>query len=123
MKKPKDIDEYISAFPLEIQKVLGQVRKLIKKEAPEAEEAISYAIPTFKLNNTYLIYFAGYKNHFSIYPVPKGSETFQKEISAHKTGKGTLQFAYDKPVPDALINKIVKFSVKENREKGKLKQK
>ena len=121
MRKVKDIDEYISGFPLDIQKVLSQVRKFVREEAPEAEETISYAIPAYMLNKTYLIYFAGYKNHYSIYPVPKGSETFQKEISAHKTGKGTLQFAYDKPVPAVLISKIVKHSLKENRERVKLK--
>ena len=121
MKKALDIDEYIAGFPLDIQKVLSKVRTLIRKEAPEAEETISYAIPAYMLNKTYLIYFAGYKNHYSIYPVPKGNETFQKEISAHKTGKGTLQFTYDIPVPAALISKIVKFSIKENRERVKLK--
>ena len=66
MKKALDIDEYISGFPLDIQKVLSQVRKVIRKEAPEAEEAISYAIPAYMFNNTYLIYFAGYKNHIGI---------------------------------------------------------
>ena len=122
MKKPKDINEYIAGFPKEIQKLLEQVRATIKKEAPNAEETISYAIPTFILNNTYLIYFAAYKNHLSIYPVPKGDDHVKKEISLYKTGKGTLQFPYDKPIPFDFVRKIVRLRILENQEKAKVKK-
>ena len=114
MKKPKNTDEYISSFPPATQKILQQIRAKIKKIAPKAEEAISYGIPVFNLNGTYLIYFAGYKNHVSIYPAPRGKEEFKEILSAYKGGKGTVQFPQDKPIPFNLITKIVKFRMKEN---------
>lgn len=119
IQKSASIDEYIAGFPTETQKVLEQVRAIIKKEAPDAEETISYAIPAFNLNKHNLVYFAGYKNHVSLYPVPKGSEAFEKEISKHKSGKGTMQFPLDKPLPLGLITKIVKYRIKENENKYK----
>lgn len=121
--KANTIDEYIAAFPKEVRQILEQVRATIKKAAPEAEETISYAIPTFKLNNSYLVYFAGFKNHVGFYPAPVGMETFKKELSVYKQGKGSVQFPLDKPMPLSLITKIVKFRIKENTEKNKLKKK
>ena len=118
-KKPASIDEYIAGFPKETQKMLEQVRATIKNTAPDAEETISYAIPTFTLNKTYLVYFAGFKNHISLYPAPTGSESFEKEISGYKSGKGTVQFLLDKPLPIKLITKIVKYRMKENIKKQK----
>ena len=115
--KPNNIDEYIAGFPKETQKVLKQIRATIKKAAPGAEETISYAIPTFKLNGHYVIYFAGYKNHISLYPAPRGNELFKKELSDYKGGKGTIQFPLDKPLPLNLITRIVKFKLKENLER------
>lgn len=106
------IDEYISAFPKDVQKILGQIRKIIKDAAPEAEEAISYQIPTFKLNGN-LVHFAAFKNHIGFYPTPSGQKAFEKELSAYKSGKGSIQFPIDKPLPIPLIKKIVKFRVKE----------
>ncbi|HKZ66036.1 MAG TPA: DUF1801 domain-containing protein, partial [Chitinophagaceae bacterium] len=91
----------------------------IKNTVPDAEETISYAIPAFNLNKTYLVYFAGYKNHISLYPAPTGNETFEKEIAAYKSGKGTLQFPLDKPLPLSLITKIVKYRLKENLKQQK----
>lgn len=120
MKKPKNIDEYIFSFPPATQKVLEQIRTTIKKIAPKAEEAISYGIPVFNLNGTYLIYFAGYKNHVSIYPAPRGKDEFKEILSAYKGGKGTVQFPLDKPIPFNLITKIVKFRMKENATKKAL---
>lgn len=117
MKKPKNTDEYISSFPQATQKILQQIRATIKKTAPKAEEAISYGIPVFNLNGTYLIYFAGFKNHVSIYPAPRGKDEFKKILSAYKGGKGTVQFPLDKPIPFNLITKIVKFRMKENSSK------
>lgn len=117
MKKPKNTDEYISSFPPATQEILRQIRTTIKKMAPNAEEAISYGIPVFNLDGTYLVYFAGYKNHVSIYPVPRGKDEFKQVLSAYKGGKGTVQFPLDKPIPFNLITRIVKFRMKENSSK------
>lgn len=117
----KDIDQYISGFPKEVQALLQQVRGTIKKAAPGAEERISYGIPAFNLNNRYLIYFAGFKNHISVYPAPRQSEEFKEKLAGYKGGKGTVQFPLDKPLPLGLITQIVKFKVKENKEKTSIK--
>ena len=119
--KPNNTDEYIAGFPKITQKVLKQVRATIKKAGPKAEEKISYGIPTFTLNDRYLIYFAGFKNHISLYPAPRGNESFKKELSGYKGGKGTVQFPLDKPMPLNLITRIVKFKIKENIEQAKKK--
>ena len=120
-KIAKDMDEYINSFPKEVQALLQQVRNTIKKAAPGVEEKISYGIPAFNLNNRYLIYFAGFKNHISVYPAPRGSEEFKEKLAKYKGGKGTVQFPLDKPLPLSLITQIVKFKVKENKEKNELK--
>lgn len=117
MKKPKNTDEHILSFPPATQKILQQIRATIKKVAPKAEEALSYGIPVFNLNDSYLIYFAGYKDHVSIYPAPRGKDEFKKVLSAYKGGKGTVQFPLDKPIPLNLITKIVKFRIKANSSK------
>jgi len=114
MKKSANIDEYIAGFPKETQKALEQIRTTIKKIAPTAEEKISYAIPTFTLNNTYLIYFAAYKTHIGLYPAPVAVEAFEKAFIKYKTGKGSVQFPLDEPMPLSLITKIVKYRIKEN---------
>lgn len=122
--KPKDIDEYIARFPPNIQEILEQIRVTIKKVVPEAEETISYGIPTFNLNGTYLIYFAAYKNHIGFYPVPHAIDQVDKDFASYKTsGKGTIQFPLNKPIPLKLITKLVKFKVKENIEKAVAKKK
>ena len=107
------IDEYIATFPEDVQKILEELRATIKAAAPEAGEKISYGIPTFTLNGKYLIYFAGWKDHISIYPIPSGTDAFNKEVSQYAEGKGTLKFPIDKPLPLKLITKIVKFRVAE----------
>ncbi|MGZ8524489.1 MAG: iron chaperone [Chitinophagaceae bacterium] len=117
--KPASIDDYIAGFPKETQTVLNQVRDTIKNAVPEAEETISYAIPAFILNKTYLVYFAGYKHHISLYPAPKGNEAFEKEIAGYRSGKGTIQFPLDKPLPLALVTKIVRYNLKENLKRQK----
>jgi len=114
------IDEYISSFPKDIQKVLEEIRSAIRKAAPDAVEAISYGIPTFKLNGN-LVHFAAFKNHIGFYPTPNGIEEFEKELSVYKQGKGSVQFPLDKPLPLTLITKIVKYRAKKNTEKAKLK--
>lgn len=111
----KNIDEYIIACPGEIQPKLQQLRAAILKAAPKAEEAISYQIPSFKLKGN-LVHFAAYKNHIGFYPAPSGIKAFEKELSVYKSSKGAVQFPLDKPLPLALITKIVKFRVKENME-------
>lgn len=116
------IDGYIAAFPEEIQAFLEQIRRTIKAAAPEAREKISYAMPTFELNGN-LVHFAAFKNHISFYPAPTEIEEFKKEFSAYKTGKGSIQFPLDKPMPLSLISKIVQFRVKENLQKAKKKKK
>ncbi len=119
----KTIDEYIGGFPAEVRKVMQQLRATIRKEAPEATETISYAIPAFNLNGSYLVYFAGFKNHIGFYPAPTGMEAFKKDFAKYKTGKGSVQFPLDEPLPLALIRKIVKFRMNENREKAAKKTK
>jgi len=114
----KTIDEYIAGFPEATQKSLNKVRSTIRKVVPKAEETISYGIPTFKINGRYVIYFAGYKNHVSVYPAPRENPEFKKELSVYKGGKGTVQFPLDKPLPSDLIRRITKFRVKVNKEEA-----
>lgn len=109
----KTIDEYLKAFPEEIQSILGKIRKTIRKAAPDAVEAISYQMPTFKLNGN-LVHFAAFRNHIGFYPVPSGIDAFKKELAPYIAGKGTLRFPLDKPIPYDLIEKIVVFRAKEN---------
>jgi len=116
--KASTIDEYIALFPKEIKARLEAMRATIRKAAPDAEEAISYAMPTFKLNGN-LVHFAGYKNHIGFYPAPQGIEAFKKELSKYPGAKGSVQFPHDEPLPLALINKIVKFRVKQNKGRQK----
>jgi len=120
---PATIDKYIAGFPNHVQEILEKVRMTIKKAAPEAEETISYKMPTFKLKGDYLIYFAAYKKHIAMYPVPTGDAKFTEEVSAYRTGKGTLQFPLDKPIPFKLITRIVKLRAKENSARAETKVK
>ncbi len=110
------IDEYIKTFPRDIQDILEELRQTIRDAAPEAKEAISYQIPTFKLNGN-LVHFAAFKNHIGFYPTSSGIEAFKKELSTYKCSKGTVQFPLDKPVPLDLVKRIVLFRVKENQAK------
>ncbi|MCW7488263.1 iron chaperone [Leptospira meyeri] len=116
----KSIDEYIGRFPKDVQEILQKVRSTIQKEAPNASEKISYAMPTFVLNGN-LVHFAAYANHIGFYALPSGNLAFQKEISKYKNGKGSIQFPLNEPIPYDLIKKIVKFRVNENLEKYKKK--
>ncbi|HZI63106.1 MAG TPA: DUF1801 domain-containing protein [Pyrinomonadaceae bacterium] len=115
---PADVDEYIAGFPSDVQKILQRIRRTVQKAAPGAEEAISYAIPTFKLNGN-LVHFAGYKNHVSLYPAPRGAAQFKKELAQYEGGKGTVQFPLGQPVPYDLITRIVKHRIAENAAKKK----
>jgi len=116
--KPKNIDEYISRFPEEVQIILEKIRKTIKDSAPEAEETISYQMPVFKLNGI-LVYFAAFKNHIGFYPTASPIIAFKEDLSPYKHSKGSIQFPIGKPIPFDLVKKIVEFRVKENKEKIK----
>jgi len=114
------IDEYIATFPEDIQKILEELRATIKAVAPEAEEKISYQMPTFFLKGN-LVHFAAWKNHIGFYPTPSGTEAFKRELSIYEGAKGSVKFPIDKPLPLELIRKIVKFRVAENMKKAELK--
>ncbi|MGZ3931389.1 MAG: iron chaperone [Bacteroidia bacterium] len=119
--KAESVDAYIRTFPAATQKLLKQIRVTIKKAAPKAEELISYRMPAYKLNGM-LVYFAGYEHHIGFYPTASGVQQFRKEIAAYKSSKGAVQFPLDKPLPLALITRIVKFRVAENLQKVKEKK-
>ncbi|TSJ44228.1 hypothetical protein FO440_08650 [Mucilaginibacter corticis] len=116
-QQAKTIDEYIAGYPTDVQQLLQTIRTTIHNAAPDAEEAIAYGIPTFKLNGN-LVHFGGYKNHIGFYPAPMGIEAFKEETAQYEAGKGTLQFPVDQPLPLDLIGKIVKFRVEKNLAKG-----
>jgi uncharacterized protein YdhG (YjbR/CyaY superfamily) len=116
------IDEYILKFPDEVQEILNTLRNVIKESAPEAEEKISYQMPTFVLNGN-LVHFAAYKNHIGFYPTPSGIEEFKNELSEYKGAKGSIQFPIEKPLPYELISKIVKYRVVENKKQAESKMK
>lgn len=118
----KNVDEYIQAFPPPVSNMLERLRKTIRSAAPKAEEVISYGIAGYKYHGM-LIYFAGYKNHVSVYPAPRSEVEFKKELAVYKGGKGTLQFPLDKPLPLDLVKRIVKFRIKANEEKAAIKKK
>jgi len=114
----KNTDEYIATFPDEIRMLLEQIRSTIKAAAPEAEETISYGMPTFKFHGN-LVHFAAFKNHIGFYPAPSGLNAFKDEISKYKHSKGAVQFPPDKKIPLDLISKIVTFRMNESRLKAK----
>jgi uncharacterized protein YdhG (YjbR/CyaY superfamily) len=118
MKKPASINEYIKGFPPETQKLLEEIRSTIRKAAPDAQEKISYAMPSFSQNGI-LVYFAAFKNHIGFYPTSSAVELFEKDLSVYKRGRGSVQFPLDKPLPKTLIAEIVKFRVQENLGKKK----
>lgn len=109
------VDEYISRFQEDVQEILKKLRDIIKETVPEAEERISYQIPTYYLYGN-LVHFAAYKNHIGFYPTPSAIEAFKDELYVYKTSKGAVQFPIIDPIPFELIKKIVEFRVKENIE-------
>lgn len=119
--KFKSVDEYLLYFPKETHIILNELRKIISKAAPKAEEKISYNMPAF-FQDGVLVYFAAYKNHIGFYPTPSGVKAFQKDISKYKNSKGAIQFPIDKPLPAKLITQIVKFRLQENLNKSKMKK-
>jgi uncharacterized protein YdhG (YjbR/CyaY superfamily) len=116
------IDEYIAAFPRDVKTKLENLCATIRAAAPDAEEKISYQMPTFFLEGN-LVHFAAYKNHIGFYPTPSGIQAFQQELSVYKSSKGAVQFPLDQPIPYDLVAAIVNFRVKENLEKAAAKKK
>ena len=119
---PKNIDEYIAGFPHDVQEILEKMRMTIRKAATDAEETIKYQIPTFTLKGN-LVSFAAYQKHIGLYPAPTGTQKFNKELSVYRAAKASVRFPLDKPIPFALIGRIVKFRVKENSARAAAKGK
>jgi uncharacterized protein YdhG (YjbR/CyaY superfamily) len=117
--KSESVDEYIKAFPKNVQKILDQIRTIIKEKAPDAVEGINYGMPGYKTQGRPLVYFAGYEKHIGFYATPTGHEAFAEELSKFKQGKGSVQFPLDKPIPYDLIARIVEFRIKENATRNK----
>ena len=107
----QSLDEYIASFPKETQEALEKVRALIKTIAPDAIENISYQIAAFRVNGKNFVSIAGWKEHISMYPIPAGSEAFNKQIAKYMSGRGTLKFPLDKPLPLKLIEKAIKYKL------------
>jgi uncharacterized protein YdhG (YjbR/CyaY superfamily) len=112
-----NISEYISLFPKDVQMVLKELRRVIKTAAPESSEAISYGMPTFRLNGKNLVHFAAYAMHIGFYPTPSGITAFKSELSEYRTSKGAVQFPINESLPLKLIGRVVKFRVLENNRK------
>lgn len=110
---PRSIDEYIAAFPEDIQALLEALRATIRAAAPDAEQRISYQMPAFALKGN-LVYFAAHTNHIGFYPTPSGIEAFQQELSKYDVSKGAIRFPISQPLPMGLISRIVQFRVTEN---------
>ena len=119
----KNVDEYMACFPTDIQQILTRIRNIILKHAPDAEESITYKMPSYKTFGKRLIYFGGFKNHIGLYATPSGHFEFKDELAKFKHGKGSVQFQIDKPIPYDLIRQIVKFRVEENKSKIRHKPK
>jgi uncharacterized protein YdhG (YjbR/CyaY superfamily) len=120
-QKHKDIDGYISSFPVEVREKLQMLRSVIRSAAPDARETINYQIPTFVLEGN-LVHFAAYMKHIGFYPTPSGIEAFKEQLSPYKQSKGAVQFPLDQPLPFDLLRKIVEFRVMENLERAKKKK-
>ncbi len=120
--KIETIDDYILSFPAGIREELQKLRGVIKDGAPDAEEKISWQMPTFTLHGN-LVHFAAHKNHIGFYPGASGIEAFKQELKEYKSSKGAVQFPYGNPLPYELITRIVKFRAAENKKLAEEKQK
>jgi uncharacterized protein YdhG (YjbR/CyaY superfamily) len=119
----KSVDEYIAAHSKDVRAILERVRGTIRKALPEAEEVISYQIPTYKLHGTYVVYFAGWKQHYSLYPATAQlMAAFKDDLAPYKVNKGTIRFPLSQPVPVRLIGRIAKFLAKEAAERARAKR-
>ena len=118
----KTVDEYILQFSPEVQEKLQSLRKVIKESAPDAEEKISWQMPTFALHGN-LVHFAAHTKHIGLYPGARGIEVFKHKLSEYKSSKGAVQFPFEKPMPYELISEIVRFRVAENIKEAESKSK
>jgi uncharacterized protein YdhG (YjbR/CyaY superfamily) len=112
-KTPRDIDDYISGFAPDVQRVLQRIRSTVRKAAPTAEEAISYQMPAFTQNGV-LVYFAAFKTHIGLYPPVRGDVAIEQAVAPYAGEKGNLRFQLDEPIPYALITRIVKLRLRQN---------
>lgn len=103
----ESVDDYIASFPQEVQAELQAVRRTIHAAAPDAEESISYAIPTFSVAGRPVVYLSGWKKHISIYPVPELDESIEPTVTPYLSGKSTAKFPLGKPIPQELITALV----------------
>jgi uncharacterized protein YdhG (YjbR/CyaY superfamily) len=118
----RSVDEYIARHPKDVQAILQRIRSTIRKALPGAEEGISYQIPTYKLRGGYVVYFAGWKQHFSLYPASdRLVAAFKDELEPYKISKGTIRFPLSQPVPVRLIERIAKFRAREAAERPRAK--
>lgn len=117
-KAPTTIDAYIAGYPADVQERLQAIRQTVKNAAPDAEEAISYGVPAFKLNGT-LVQFGAAKKHIGFYPTPAAVEAFQDQLAPYQSAKGSVQFPFDQPLPLDLIAEMVKFRVEQQMLKKK----
>ena len=113
-KQFSTIDEYINTCPDDVQGILKKIKEIIQKNAPDVQETISYKMPAFNLNGKCLVYFAAWKDHIAIYPIPAATGVFQKELLPYIGGKGTVRIPLNKPVPYDLVEKIVKSRMKQS---------
>lgn len=118
MKKPKDVSSYIEAAPRDVLAKLVQLRKIIKATAPKADEGISYGMPYYEYKGA-LAYFAAFKNHVSLFIPPPVIEEHRRKLKAYETTKATIHFQLDKPLPAALVQKMIRARMKKNEEKAR----
>ncbi len=118
-KRFKNVDEYIKSFPKDIQPRIKILREIVRKNAPKAEEVISYNMPAYKLDGSILVYFNAYEHHIGLYPYPSAIKEFKKESEGYKTRTGTIQFDHSQKLPVSLISKMIKFRIKEKLTKKK----
>jgi uncharacterized protein YdhG (YjbR/CyaY superfamily) len=120
MPRAASIDDYIALQPRNVQAILRKVRAAIRKGLPKADEAISYQIPSYKVNGRAVLYFAAWKEHFSLYPATGGLvEAFGRELERYKVSKGTIRFPLDERVPVTLIQRIARFRAREAAARAK----
>ena len=116
--RPKTIDDYISRYPEDVQRLLQRIRLTIRKAAPKATEKISYSMPAFFHNGT-LVWFAAFNEHIGFYPTPSAITAFKKDLAKYDVAKGTIRFPMDRPLPLGLVSRIVKYRIEENQNKKK----
>src|SRR6478609_2216099 len=119
--KPTTVDEYIDELPSKAKPFLKKLRQIVIKNAPDAEEVISYGMPAYKLHGM-LLYFSAFTNHYSLFAFPSAIVAFKDQLKGYESSKGTIRFSFNKPLPEKLITAIIKFKVKENLDKHLVKE-